>query len=262
MKKAILLVAFGTSIPEAQKAFHKIDRMTRETFPNMEIRWAFTSKKIRRKLAKQGKVLDSPEIALAKLMEDGYTHVAVLSLHFIPGKEFHDLYTNAQLFAQMRGGFGKLIVAHPLLSSHKDFERVAEAIMKHIPGSRKPNEAVVLMGHGSKKHPADALYLAMHSILQSKDPLFFLGTVDGRPTLDEIIPELRAKRVKKVYLMPFMSVAGDHAKNDMAGDDPDSWKSILESLGFRCEAVLKGMAEYPEIVEIWLDHLKNALRHL
>ncbi len=261
MKKAILLVAFGTSIPEAQKAFDNIDKMARKAFPNTEIRWAFTSKIIRRKLAKQGKVLDSPEIALAKLMEDGYTHVAVLSLHFIPGEEFHDLYTNAHLFGQMKGGFERILVARPLLSSKEDFERVANAVMKHLPKSRKPGEAVVLMGHGSEKHPADALYLAMYATLQKKDPLIFLGTVEGHPTLDDIIPELKAKKVKKVYLMPFMSVAGDHARNDMAGSEPDSWKSILESKGFKCEAVLTGMAEYPEIVEVWLDHLKAVWNH-
>jgi len=261
MKKAVLLVAFGTSIPEAQHVYENIDKMAREAFPNVEIRWAYTSKIIRKKLAKRGKILDSPELALARLMEDDYTHVAVLSLHFIPGEEFHNLYVNAHLFGQMEGGFQKLLVARPLLSSYEDMERVADAVIKHFPNSRKKNEAVVLMGHGNEKHPADAIYMAMASVFQKKDPLVFLATVEGHPTIDDVIPELKAKKVKKVYLMPFMSVAGDHARNDMAGDEKDSWKSILESQGFKCEAVLTGMAAYPEIVNVWLDHLKSVLKH-
>ena len=106
-KKAILLVAFGTTVPEAQKAFDRVDAQVKAVFPGTDIRWAYTSSIIRSKLAKQGKVLDSPEMALSKLMGEGFTHVAILSLQTIPGREFHDLYQNAQLFQQMAGGFKK-----------------------------------------------------------------------------------------------------------------------------------------------------------
>ncbi len=258
-KKAILLVTFGTSIPEAQKVFDNIDKMTKETFPSIIVRWAYTSKIIRAKLAKEGKILDSPEIALAKLMEEGFTHVAVLSLHVIPGEEFHGLNTNARLFGLMDGGFEKIVVAPPLLSSYDDIEKTVTALLKNLPSSRKPTDAVIFMGHGSEKHPAGSIYMAVNALLNKKDPYAFLATVDGHPTLDDILPELMSKKVKKVYLVPFMTVAGDHARNDMAGDHPESWKSILSSKGFSCEPVLKGMAEYPEIVNIWLEHLKKAM---
>ncbi len=261
MKKAILLAAFGTSVPEAQKALDNIDVMTRQAFPDVEIRWAYTSKIIRNKLAKQGKVLDSPEMALSKLMEDGYTHVAVLPLHTIPGEEYHELYHNAHLFGQMEGGFQQILVALPLLSSHEDMVRVANAMMKHIPAGRKTDEAVVLMGHGTAHHPSDAIYLAMNEIFQDSDPNVFVATVEGYPTIDDVLPKLSKRNIKKVYLMPFMAVAGDHARNDMAGDDPDSWKSILEKNGYTCEAELKGTGEYPEVVEVWLDHLRSAYSH-
>ena len=260
-KKAILLVTFGTSIPKAQKAFEFVDKEVRERFKGVEVRWAYTSKIIRRKLAKQGKVLDSPVVALAKLMEDGYTHVAVLSLHTIPGEEFHDLYVNAHLFTQMEEGFERLLVARPLLGSHKDMVRVVEAMMKHFPKERKKGEAVVLMGHGSAHHPADAAYMAMNYMFWEADPLVFVGTVEGKPTIDDILPKLKRAGVKKAYLIPFMSVAGDHAINDMAGDDPESWKSLLEKNGIKVVPILKGMAEYPEIVDIWVDHLERAFFH-
>jgi sirohydrochlorin cobaltochelatase len=259
-KKAILLVAFGTSVPEAAKVFDRIDEQTRKEFPLVEVRWAFSSKIIRAKLAKEGKVMDSPEMAMAKLMNDGYTHVAVLSLQTIPGEEFHELYQNAKLFGQMAGGFEKILVALPLLSSAKDMETVAGTLMKNIP-NRKPEDAVIFMGHGTGHHPADAIYLAMNQVFQEIDPRAFVRTVEGNLTIETLLPKLKQLKIKKVYLVPLMSVAGDHAKNDMAGDEPDSWKSILTRNGYPCETILKGTADYPEIVEVWLEHLRTVLAH-
>jgi sirohydrochlorin cobaltochelatase len=259
-KKAILLVAFGTSDPEAAKAFKQVEKTARERFPGVEMRWAYTSRMIRAKLAKEGKLLDSPETAFAKLMDDGYTHVAVLSLHTIPGEEFHELYQNAHLFGQMAGGFQRVLVARPLLSSSEDMQTVAEALLKNIPG-RKAGDAVIFMGHGTEHHPADAIYLAMNQVLQEFDSNAFVAAVEGRNSLENVIPKLKKRKVKKVFLVPLMSVAGEHAKNDMAGDEPDSWKSILTEKGFKCESILKGTAEIPEIVDVWLDHLKSAFSH-
>jgi len=259
-KKAILLVTFGTSNQEAGKVFDRIDEQTRKAFSGVEVRWAYTSKMIRTKLAKEGKFLDSPEMAMSKLMSDGYTHVAVLSLHTIPGEEFHELYQNAQLFGQMAGGFEKILVARPLLSSAKDMETVAGTLMKNIPG-RKPADAVIFMGHGTGRHPADALYLAMNQVFQEIDSRAFVGTVEGKLMIETLLPKLKQLKIKKVYLAPLMSVAGDHAQNDMVGDEPESWKSILTRSGYSCESILKGTADYPEIVEVWLDHLRTVLAH-
>ncbi len=256
-KKAILLVAFGTSVPEAQKSFTLIEAQVKKSFPGVETRWAFESRIIRTKLAREGKVLLSPESALAKLMDDGYTHVAVVSLQTIPGREFHDLNQNARLFGRMAGGFEQIQVTWPLLSSHEDMKRAAQAMLNNIPARRKPEDAVLLMGHGTGKHPSDAIYLAMYQTLQEIDPNVFLATVEGYPAIDDILPKLKDKKVEKVYLIPFMAVAGEHALNDMAGDKPQSWKSILGKEGFACEAALKGTGEYPEIVDIWIDHLRE-----
>ena len=88
-----------------------------------------------------------------------------------------------------------------------------------------------------------------------------MGTVEGFPEIDTIQELLEKNNIKKAWLMPFMSVAGDHAKNDMAGDEPDSWKSILTKAGIQCETVLKGIAEYDRFVDIWVDHIKEPLEH-
>ena len=260
--RAILLVAFGTSVPDAQKAFDNIDDQARKAFPGVEIRWAFTSSTIRAKLAKEGKHLDSPEVALARLMEAGYTHVAVSSLHVIPGEEFHDLNRNVQLFSRMAGGLERALVASPLLSSHDDMVRVAKALLKHAPRQRNADEAVLFMGHGSRKHPSDAIYSAMNYLIQDLSPNVFIATVEGHPNLDEILPKLSRKGIKKARLAPLMVVAGVHARDDMMGDDPESWKSVLSRNGIACEATLAGIAEYPEIVEVWLDHLRETFAQL
>jgi sirohydrochlorin cobaltochelatase len=88
-----------------------------------------------------------------------------------------------------------------------------------------------------------------------------VATVEGYPTLEDILPKLEAKEIKKVYLLPFMAVSGDHARNDMAGDEPGSWKSILTKKGLTCEPVIKGTIEAPEVVDVWLDHLRVAFEH-
>jgi sirohydrochlorin cobaltochelatase len=260
--RAILLVAFGTSVPEAQKAYDQIDAAVKKAFPEIEVRWAYTSKIIRGKLAKEGKQLDSPEMALARMMEDGFTNVAVLSLHVIPGIEFHDLHANAQFFSQMSGGFKRVVVARPLLSSHDDMTKVASALLKKIPTSRKPEDIVLFMGHGSEKHPSDAIYAAMNYVFEKLDRNVFVATVNGYPSLKDLLPKINERKAGKAYLMPFMTVAGDHARNDMAGEQPESWKSILSGKGLACEIVLSGVAEYPEVVEVWLDHLREVYAQL
>jgi sirohydrochlorin cobaltochelatase len=256
-KKGILLVAFGTSIPEARKAYDNIERMMKAAFPDVPIRWAYTSSMIRRKLAKQGQSLDSMEAALAKMRDEGFTHVGVQSLHIIAGWEFHELQRNAAAFGAMAGGFDRITVGGPLLASQEDFAKVTAALLIHLPPARKPAEAVVFMGHGTS-HPSNASYPALMYYLQRKDPLVFMGTVEASPTIEEIQQLLTARKVKTVYLMPFMAVAGDHAANDLAGDEETSWKSTLTRAGIKCIPVLKGSAEFDDIAAIWVDHLKAA----
>jgi sirohydrochlorin cobaltochelatase len=258
VRKAIVLVAFGTSDPDAARALERVETRARERFPGMELRWAYTSRMIRAKLAKEGKALDSPETALARLMDDRYSHVAVLSLHTVPGEEFHELYQNAHLFGQMAGGFQRIVVARPLLSSARDMRAVGQALLKSLPG-RKSGDAVIFMGHGSEHHPADAVYLAMNQVLQELDPAAHVAAVEGSASLESLIPKLKKQKIRRVFLVPLMAVAGDHAKKDMAGEGTESWKSILAAERFKVEPILRGTAELADIVDVWLDHLQAAV---
>jgi sirohydrochlorin cobaltochelatase len=185
--------------------------------------------------------------------------VAVQSLHTIGGAEYHDLRRTVGAFKVM-GGFQRIILGYPLLATQEDMQRAVSAILKTIPLNRKGNEAVVLMGHGTH-HPSNAFYAALMFQLQLEDPNIFVGTVEGYPRVDLIKALLLKKKIKKIYLMPFMSVAGDHAKNDMAGGEDDSWVSIFTKAGIQCVPILKGTAEYDAFVDMWVDHLKGPLSH-
>lgn len=261
MKKGILLVAFGSSVPEAQVSFDNIDKRVKQDFPDTPVFWAYTSSIIRNKLAKEGKILDSLPMALARMTDQGFTHVAIQSLHTILGEEFHDLANTVKAFEGMPDGIEKISIGAPLLSSEKDMKAVTDAILKNIPVHRKKGDAVLLMGHGTP-HPSNAFYAALMFHLQRKDPHVFVGTVEGSPDINDIIPMLKEKKLKKIFLMPFMSVAGDHARNDLAGDEEDSWKSILTKQGFECDITLKGTAEYDNMIDIWAGHLKDIMARL
>ncbi|MHC1742133.1 MAG: sirohydrochlorin cobaltochelatase [Syntrophobacteraceae bacterium] len=256
-RPVILLVAFGTTIPEAREVLKRIDERATARFPDAEIRWAYTSKIVRRRLAAQGTVLDSPEIALARLMDEGHLEATLLSLHVFPGREFHDLNHNVQLFSRMVKGFQRLRMAKPLLSSYEDLERVAAVLLDSLPAARGPDDAVVLVGHGNQAHPADMVYTAMGHVLSRLDPLVLVGTIQGKPGITEVLSQLRTLGVKKAWLVPFMAVAGEHARKDMAGEGPESWKSILTAHGIECRIELRGLAEVPAVVDIWLDHLRD-----
>ena len=255
-KRAILLVAFGTSLPDSKGSINRVGEKVAKAFPNTEIRWAYTSKIIRKILRKRGEEILSPAEALAKLGEDGYSNVYVQSLHIIPGDEYDDLVQTANAFTKMPKGIRQVTVGTPLLWSDADMCEVASALMANVPAERKGKEAVVFLGHGSK-HTSNVYYPAMQYYFAKVDANTYIGTVEGTPTLDDVVASLKAKGVKKVWLMPFMLVAGDHAVNDMAGSEPTSWKSLLTKEGFTVEVVLKGMGELDAIGSIWVKHLQQ-----
>ena len=262
-KKGILLVTFGTSSPEARGALDNIDAIVNKAYPDTPIRWAYTSKMIRRKLAREeGEQLKSTAQALAAMQDEGFTHVAVQSLHVIPGSEFHDLRSVVQGFRDMNSGLKKITLGSPLLAEPESLERVKEAMLKNIPAEREQNEAVIFLGHGSH-HPSNAFYPAMAYIFQQADPMVYLTNVHkSAPKLEPVLEELKQKNTDTVHLMPFMSVAGDHASNDMAGSGEGSLKSQLEAEDFTVQTVMKGMAEYDNVVGVWLGHLDRAMARL
>jgi sirohydrochlorin cobaltochelatase len=258
-KKGILLVTFGTSYPDARKAYEKVEEQVRKEFPETPVRWAYTASFIRRKLAKQGVEIDSPAVALAKMKDDGFTHVAVQSLHVINGSEFHDL---AREVARWRtNGFEQIELGSALLTSTHDLEHVCEAMLKSVPKERKADEPVVFMGHGTH-HGAGKAYLAAAYVLQQLDDKATLASVEEAPSFDNALKMIEKTGAEKVWLVPFMSVAGDHVQNDMASDEPDSWKSILAEKGVKSECLIRGMIKVDAVTNVWIDHLKETWKAL
>jgi sirohydrochlorin cobaltochelatase len=260
-KTGILLVTFGTSYEDAGVAFKNIEEELKKSFPGMEVRWAYTSNIIRKKLKKEGKHIDSPAEALTKMAADGYTHIAVQSLHIIPGEEYENLEKTVVAFKHMPKNAKNVVLGSPLLYHAEDIKSTVDAISDILPLNIKKDEALLMMGHGTH-HPANVYYAGTQHYLLQKSQNHFLATVEGSPELKDVLPKLVKQQIKKVWLMPFMSVAGDHAQNDMAGDEPESWKSQLEARGYKVEIIMKGLAEYDDIVAIWITHLKEIMNEL
>lgn len=260
-KRAILLVAFGATVSVADRAFREIEKRVRKKHPGIEIGWAFTSKSIRARATLQGREFRSPEAALSKLMDRGSRRIAVFSLHIVPGEEFEGLCLAVEKFRSEREDIEKIEIARPLMGNSGDMETVCEILVRKF-SRQSPNEGCIFIGHGNRKHPSDAVYVDMNSFLAAGQSGFFVGTVQGRPTPDELLPQLKAANVSKALLVPLMTLAGEHVRKDMAGDGPGSWKSVLASHGIEIEPVLTGLAENPDIVAVWLDHLEEAFSRL
>lgn len=257
----ILLVAFGTTIPEAQAAYHHIEKRIQETYPQIPVRWAYTAAMVRRKLAKQGIIVSSPATALSLMADEGFTHVAVQSLHVIPGLEYHDLLRIAHAMRWLPKGIRQICVGDPLLSTHTDMERTAEGLHQWSLTFRSPHEALVMMGHGTP-HPANVYYPGMQYYFDQRDANMVMGTIEGYPTIDNVMTRLKANGIQTVWLMPLLTVAGDHAIKDMAGETDQSWKTILEREGFEVKLMPTGLGMMDAMVDIWIDHLKVAINKL
>lgn len=258
-KQGILLVAFGSSMAEAGAAFAAIDEAYQREFPHTPIVWAFTSQIIRKKLAKEGIHVASISEGLNILAADGAKIVRVQSLHMMAGKEFAGLARALLVNIQKHPGrFDAVYLGRPLLESETDAEETANAVLNYLKKIRQPDEAIALMGHGQEHGLADLIFAGARSIFKSKDKNIFMATVEGSHGFDRLARELIDAKVRKVILAPLMLVAGDHARNDMAGTEPDSWANRLQQAGIAARANLQGLGEIPGIAAIFARHTRES----
>ena len=250
-KSAILVVSFGTSMPEAQKAIDNLVDTVKKEFPSVDVRLSFTSNIIRRKIQKeQGKFIPTPSQALAQLNDEGYSYVTVAPTHMIPGEEYDEVADVAGAFGSMMGkfGFDEINVCRPFLDGVKECEAFADILIKRFAKQLEDKSTgIVLMGHGTPEHFANAQYLQLQSALNQKAyGRFFVGTVEASPSIDDVMADLkRHSDITKLVLSPLMIVAGDHANNDLAGkDDDESWLNVLKKNGWNDVSVyLSGLGE-------------------
>ncbi len=255
MKKGILVVSFGTShLDTMEKTIAVIEREIAQKFPECHIYRAFTSRMIIRRLKKaEAMDIDTVEQALRRMAADGIEDVIVQPTHIINGIEndrmMEDLMEDMSCFRRIR-------VGRPLLSSVDDYKKSIHAVMDRT--ELYDDEMLVLMGHGTDHHANSAyptLEYTFHALGYDR---VLVGTVENFPDLKNVMAKLEIAGRKKVALMPFMLVAGDHAKNDMAGEE-DSWKSELEEEGYEVRVIMKGLGEFEGIRRIFLEHIEETM---
>jgi sirohydrochlorin cobaltochelatase len=289
-KKAIVLAGFGTSYPSALVAITNIRDTVQKAFPEIKVKVAFTSNIIRKiwhKRQNDQKFLsENPNIprdilyvkgplaTIADLQDEGYNITIVQPTHIYFGEEYNDLtsYVNAlnsiKTIKAKFMPFKKLVIGRPLLGKsgiehdyHKDLVPAARALAADVALAKKNNAALVYMGHGNEYYSTGA-YTEFQQTLRKMYPKtnIFVGTVEGYPSLSNVVDGLLHAKVKKIVLKPFMIVAGDHANNDMAGDEDDSWKMVIQDKGIKVIPVTKGIGENPAIAAIYVNHIKDVAK--
>ncbi len=265
-KDAIVVTSFGTTFKNTRQAnIESTVKDIQAAHPNTKVVLAFTSHIIRDRIQeKEGITYPTPEEALDGLQKEGYTRIALTSLNIIPGMEYN---YNAAVFHQYKNNFKKMTLGLPLMywmgqeNQRDDINQVFTALKSQFPNTSK-TDAVLLMTHGTPD-PSNAYYSVMQNRIQSLGlKNVYIYTVEGWPSLEGIIPELKAKGIKHVTLMPVMMVAGDHATNDMSGDEKDSHKSILQEAGFKVDTYVHGLGENPNIRQIFVERADEAWNEL
>lgn len=256
-KKAILVTSFGTSYKETrEKTIDAIERQISEEFPDWEIRRAWTSRMIIKKLKERdGICIDYITDAMDKLSDEGFDEVIVQPTHIMNGTEYDYV---AEAVKEHAGRIPDLRMGKPLLTSLEDYDSVVEAIrscLLPLSGSRD----LVLMGHGTE-HFANASYCQLQMKLRSAGiHNVYVTTVEGYPEFDDTIELMNHGKCREATVMPFMIVAGDHANNDMAGDDDDSLKSVLAANGYDVECIVRGLGEFQGFRKLFVQHVRDAM---
>lgn len=261
-KDAILVMSFGTTYPETRaQTIEATVKQIQAAHPDTKVVLAFTSHIIiDRVKANEGISIPTPEEALSQLKAEGYTRVALTSLDIIPGMEYN--YKTA-VYDIHKTDFKKMTMGTPLMywmgqeEQRDDVEDTMKAIGSQLPKLGQ-NDAVLIMAHGTPD-PANAYYSVMQDRLNDLyGGKVLIYTVEGKPNLEDVISKLKAQNIKNVTLMPFMMVAGDHANNDMAGDEPDSHKSLLQAEGFNVKTYLHGLGENQNIRQLFTNRADEA----
>lgn len=256
-KKALLVVSFGTSYKETrEKTLDVIERELAETLPEYDFYKAFTSGMILKKLRNRDNIfIPNVKEVLDIITEKGYSELAVQPTHILNGDEYEKMM---RFLEPYRDRFEKISVGKPMLTRPCDYEATVNAVMEAL-GELNDDEALVLMGHGTE-HFTDSSYAALdYRFKYMGYKNVFVGTVEGFPEIEHFMPMVKELSPRKVKLLPFMIVAGDHAINDMASDDEDSWNSVFKREGFETEIILKGLGEFKGIRNIFKEHLLEAV---
>ncbi|MBS7219403.1 MAG: sirohydrochlorin cobaltochelatase [Oscillospiraceae bacterium] len=257
-EKELLVVSFGTSYNDNRRlTIGAIETALAEAFPDWSVRRAFTSQIIiDRVRERDGVEIDNVKAALDRAVNNGVKTLVVQPTHLMDGLEYADLVDE---LAQYSDAFEHVAVGAPLLTSEGDFQAVAEAITQATAQYDDGDTAICFMGHGTEAE-SNRIYGEMQQVLTAGGyNHYYVGTVEAEPTLDDVLAGVKDSGVHKVVLQPLMIVAGDHANNDMAGDEEDSWKCSFQNAGYEVQCVLKGLGELEAIQQLFAAHAQAAM---
>ena len=255
-EKALLVISFGTTYPDTcKKTIEAIEKDLAAAFPNREFYRAWTSSIIRKKLKERdGLTIFSPTEALDKMLADGVKDVLIQTTHMLAGGEF-DKVTNALL--SKAGYFEKVKVGRPLMENEDDVRAFVKTL-EVISGEPEEGKMSVFMGHGSSETQFPVYELINQLCRESGRADICVGTVEFEPGVEPVLERVKERAPKNVTLAPLLIVAGDHANNDMAGDEEDSWKNLIRKEGPEVTCVIKGLGEYDVVRAMYVDHARNA----
>ena len=254
----LLVVSFGTSYNDSRReTIGAIEGALAEAFPDWSVRRAFTSQIIIDHVkSRDGEAIDNVAEALERAANNGVKRLVVQPTHLMDGYEYHDL---AGELARYADAFERVELGAPLLSADEDFRAVAAAVAEAMAEYDDGETAIVLMGHGTEAE-SNRVYAYMQEILKTKGlDNYFIGTVEAEPTVEDVLAAVQTGAYRRVVLRPLMVVAGDHANNDMAGDEEDSWKSVFEAAGYEVECVIEGLGSVEAVRQRYVAHAKEAI---
>lgn len=255
----LLLTAFGTNRAPALKAYTDVEAAFRAAWPDQPLVWAYTSTFVRKRAAACGAPVHGIAGGMDALAAQGVRHLVVQSLHVVAGEEFAQMERSILAHAlRQPGRFDSVRIGRPLLESLRDMDDAVSAVLAELPAARTAEDAVVLMAHGHEHGRADLVLEAVAAHCTRRDPRVWMATIEGGRTLDDLLAPLRAAGVRRVWLQPFLIVAGEHAMHDLLGPGPESWASRLTAEGFAVEGVARGLGELAGIRALFVRHAREA----
>lgn len=256
-RRELLAVSFGTSYPQSrERTIAAIEQTLEDAFPSYDLRRAFTSRVVIALTEKQeGLTIDHMDRALQRAVDNGVEELVIQPTHLLEGLEYQRLLGAAR---ERAGQFRRLSVGKPLLTDEEDFKAVARALIRAQAPFQDGETALVLMGHGTTAQ-CNAVYPKLERVLRTLGgEHWFVGTVEAEPDLEAVLAEVRIGHYRRVVLRPLMIVAGDHATNDMAGEE-GSWKQAFTQAGYEVLCQLQGLGELEEIRRIFVRHTQEAV---
>lgn len=257
----LLVLSFGTSFNDSRRlTIGAIENDLETAFPDYSVRRGFTANIVIDHVNRRdGEKIDDIGESLDRAAANGVKNLVVQPTHLMNGIEYDELCGK---IADYSDAFEKVVIGDPLLTTDEDFQTVADAIVDWTKEYDDGETAIVFMGHGTEAE-SNAVYQKMQDLLTSGGHTnYFVGTVEAAPSLDDVIAAVKAGEYKKVVLEPLMVVAGDHANNDMAGDEDGSWKTEFEKAGFEVTTVVEGLGSVPAIQDLFVQHAQAAIDSL